>query len=381
MSDLGTPSMISKHWPALLDTTLRTVNYFIPLGYLAEARYLIDRVAAVSLRPDILPLLDKIVVRSVRQKASQLPKDPLRRQVTYLDRPISVAQEPVRVGRLFRAAAHGFSLEPIHHVANVRSDVVNSVTQVAKNFAAVDQYPVALSIGMLAAVLDSAAHGNTDDLVDQVSKFVVPDVAQIVAMTDPLSMARDLHSHGQLAACAAVLTGTLRLGALQDPQMRDMWFAMDSTLPEITPIEVKADKTLHAIPEVTTTKIEERQINAWIEDAEGPLIYGIAYKLLINIGRRRSGALATAGLPPIDWGVQEEVPILVVVSGTDFVITPRLRHILLPKLGDTAPVEFAVTPKVVSKPILRISFYLEDDFSLLEEFEVPIEAQEAKKAA
>jgi hypothetical protein len=119
----------------------------------------------------------------------------------------------------------------------------------------------------------------------------------------------------------------------------------------------------------------------WVEDADKFLTQDRTFELFINIGGLRTNALTSPTLPPIDWGIQNELPILVVLSGRDFSVKPRCRRILLPKHGDTTPVSFEITPLKTPSSTLRISFYLERELALLEEFEVPITTKPAKWAA
>ena len=156
-----------------------------------------------------------------------------------------------------------------------------------------------------------------------------------------------------------------------------------------------------------------RRINAWIEDGAPPLQTGRTYRLGINIGRLRERALASAELrEPEDWTYKRN--LLIVVSGHGFTVQPRQHNIALPRIGETEPVFFAVTPtrqcparhslyggwieasvqsiaqSFSSLPLLfgqrpqlllRISFYLACELALLQEFEIPIEVQDAARAA
>jgi hypothetical protein len=130
------------------------------------------------------------------------------------------------------------------------------------------------------------------------------------------------------------------------------------------------------LPSNSAAGSDDRHINAWIEVADGPLVKGRKYWLLVNIGQFRSEALISPVLPPIAWGNQREVPLVVMLSGVDFSVKPRLHRISLPKYGDTVPVRFDVIPLVSPVAVLRLTFYLELTLDLLAEFTVPIEIVE-----
>jgi hypothetical protein len=124
-----------------------------------------------------------------------------------------------------------------------------------------------------------------------------------------------------------------------------------------------------------------RRVNAWVEDADGPLILSRTYRFCVNVGKLRADALASAALPGIDWGERQELDILVVLGGGDFRVTPRQRPLTLPKSGDTKPVEFAIRPLVAPSALLRVSLYLAHELLLLEEFEISIRVDKAAKVA
>src|SRR5262249_47729568 len=132
-------------------------------------------------------------------------------------------------------------------------------------------------------------------------------------------------------------------------------------LKAVTPQNDEADE--HAVA---------RRINAWLEGGSPPLVRDKPVQLGVNIGARRGDALAGADLPPINWGVRNELELAVLVSGKDFKVEPRLRQFTLTKGTDSKPIHFEVTPLTEGKPILRVSLYLARELDLLEEFEIPI---------
>jgi len=78
---------------------------------------------------------------------------------------------------------------------------------------------------------------------------------------------------------------------------------------------------------------------------------------------------------------QQEVNILVVLSGDEFRVHPRRQSLTLSQSCDTKPVEFEIVPLVAVSALLRISFYLARELLLLEEFEISIPVQNAPKVA
>jgi hypothetical protein len=121
--------------------------------------------------------------------------------------------------------------------------------------------------------------------------------------------------------------------------------------------------------------------NAWVEDADGPLILNRTYKFCVNVGKLRTDALASAPLPRIDWRNQQELKILVVLGGGDFRVSPPQQPLTLSKSCDTKPVEFEIMPLVAESALLRISFYLARELLLLEEFEISVQVEHPAKVA
>src|SRR5262249_55157981 len=128
-------------------------------------------------------------------------------------------------------------------------------------------------------------------------------------------------------------------------------------------------------------RVEDRHINAWIENADAPLLEGELYTFGVNIGKLRAQALSGAKLPELHWPDTEQLALLIVLSGPDFEIQPRSVEITLPRHGDTAPAFFRIRPRKSALSLLRVSLYLARELALLEEFEIPIPVKEKLKAA
>ena len=125
--------------------------------------------------------------------------------------------------------------------------------------------------------------------------------------------------------------------------------------------------------------MEEGRINAWIEDGEPPLEIGRTYRFGINIGKLRQRALGN--LQAIEERDEKSLGILIVVGGHGFSVEPQGQSLLLPTHGDTEAVFFAITPVRRGSLLLRITLYLARELTLLEEFEIPINAQNAIRVA
>jgi hypothetical protein len=125
---------------------------------------------------------------------------------------------------------------------------------------------------------------------------------------------------------------------------------------------------------------ERRHLNAWIEDAEPPLETMRAYQLAVNVGKPREPNLASRPMGEPDFKDEAFLELLVVVGGHGFSIGRRQHTLRLPRAGDSEVVHFSITP-LVAAPLLRISLYLSSDFTLLEEFEIPVKAVAHSRAA
>ena len=126
---------------------------------------------------------------------------------------------------------------------------------------------------------------------------------------------------------------------------------------------------------------ETRSINAWIDGEQQVIAVNTAFRLGVNVGVPRSGALATETLPALDWDKADTIELLVMAGSSAFTVEPRSHKITLLPKGDTVPCYFAVTPKRSGTCNLRISFYIAVDLTLLEEFEVPLDIARETVAA
>jgi CspA family cold shock protein len=143
----------------------------------------------------------------------------------------------------------------------------------------------------------------------------------------------------------------------------------------VTALEPAAIDTVHEPVET-----EQRHVNAWIEDGEPPLETMRAYRLAVNVGKLRTDSLTSQPMPGIDFKGKDSLELLVVISGRGFSIKDHQQKLTLPRVGDSEVVHFEITP-LLETLLLRISVFLCSDLTLIEEFEIPVEAHARTKAA
>jgi hypothetical protein len=222
-------------------------------------------------------------------------------------------------------------------------------------------------------------------ILAQVLKEREPQIRSALSKND-VNAARKMvtgSTHGVDQFANAYLAGTrLLAGAVSDsPSIRKQRAAppSETVTADETAGTARTAQTAEARERARRKSTETRHINAWI--GAPPLRIDKAYRLGINIGRLREGALASAILPEPDRKDQRTLGLLIVVSGHGFTIEPRQHEIALPRRGETEAVFFAFTPTRQSGLMLRISVYLARELALLQEFEIPIEVQDAARAA
>jgi CspA family cold shock protein len=125
---------------------------------------------------------------------------------------------------------------------------------------------------------------------------------------------------------------------------------------------------------------EARHVNAWIEDGEPPLETMRVYRLAVNVGKQRTDSLTSQPLAEPDFKGEDSLELLVVVGGQGFSIRQHQQKLRLPRAGDSGVVHFEITPRIETL-LLRISVFLSSDLTLLEEFEIPVEARAQTKVA
>jgi hypothetical protein len=125
-----------------------------------------------------------------------------------------------------------------------------------------------------------------------------------------------------------------------------------------------------------------RRVNIWIVDPGSlPLEVGTTYKIGLNVGQPRSGALSSARFNEPEWKGDEAVSLTVILSGDGVQILPRLRRFNVFPTGDTGPVYYDIIPQRRDGFLLRVSIYLTREMELLQEFECPVEMLDAARAA
>lgn len=358
-----------------MDVVNQTVNFMRPAGYVAEAEYLMDRVAgAVDLYDRAFMRLRNTITNLI--DFHQLQLKPLSLELSFLDEPVSTESEQTRIDQLC------YSVEILRKnpksLPGPPTQAIVGIVSIAQTLANAQKYRAALSVGWLAKVLVARWKGDLDLYLpdwDNLGLGNRIDTADIRERTPGIAtLTRDLYSNGQYAACAALLTGTTRLLSPQEPEFAHIWSAFQETLPSSL-LETQRSSDLQPHP------VAERHVNAWIEDGDPPLETGRLYRFAVNIGKLRDQALGSSPFPILNWGDNAALAILIVVSGHGFTASPHQRQLDLPKYGETEPVLFNITPLEPNSFLLRISIYLARELTLLEEFEIPIAVKEAMKVA
>jgi hypothetical protein len=361
-----------------------TVGEMLPAGYFAEAKFLVDRVAAVPIIRKLSGLIEPL--GTVIDRAGDIR---YLDYVNYLDLPISEWSVPIsRLKEKWLIRQHVVSTEEIllvgpgRELADLPSSVVNGVVVIAESLAEVEEYRAAVSIGLLADTLDTRKQRVAESFFDRLQNYGLAYTTSAKKLGD---IADELYSRRQYAACAALLAGTTRMTGMRNQDYPDVWRAVHQILPRrFTPASTEdggQQQSKLSFRERVPMASEERHINAWVEDADVPLIKGQTYRFALNIGKLRANALSSPKLGNIDWGQNDSLTLVVLLSGSDFKVEPRYREIVLPKYGDTGSIFFYITPLKSTSATLRISLHLARELTLLEEFEIPIPIMEGARAA
>jgi multiple sugar transport system ATP-binding protein len=130
-----------------------------------------------------------------------------------------------------------------------------------------------------------------------------------------------------------------------------------------------ADEVDEAAP---SGRLPERHANAWLQDADLPLVVNTAAKVGFNIGGPRAEALASAVFTEPDWGEASQLKLLVMLWAGRATVDPAGRELSLPRDGQTDDAWFDVTPQAAGKLRLRFRVYLAAQGILLQELRVDV---------
>jgi ABC-type sugar transport system ATPase subunit len=119
-------------------------------------------------------------------------------------------------------------------------------------------------------------------------------------------------------------------------------------------------------------RLPERRANAWLRDADLPLLVNTTAVVGFNIGPPRARALASEVFPEPDWGVASNLDLLVMLWAGRATVEPAGRRLSLPRNGQTEDAEFEVTPLSGGKLRLRFRVYLAAQGILLQELRVDV---------
>ncbi|HET6194049.1 MAG TPA: ABC transporter ATP-binding protein [Trebonia sp.] len=119
-------------------------------------------------------------------------------------------------------------------------------------------------------------------------------------------------------------------------------------------------------------RLPERRANAWLQDADLPLVVNKAAKVGFNIGGPRAEAIASAVFSEPDWGEASQLDLLVMLWAGRATVEPAGRELSLPRNGQTEDISFAVTPLAAGKIRLRFRVYLAAQGNLLQELRVDV---------
>jgi multiple sugar transport system ATP-binding protein len=122
----------------------------------------------------------------------------------------------------------------------------------------------------------------------------------------------------------------------------------------------------------TDGRLPERHANAWLKDAELPLLVNKTATVGFNIGGPRAEALASAVFTDPDWGEASHLDLLVMLWAGRATVDPAGRKLSLPRNGQTGDAWFDVTPVAAGKLRLRFRVYLAAQGILLQELRVDV---------
>ena len=129
------------------------------------------------------------------------------------------------------------------------------------------------------------------------------------------------------------------------------------------------DESDDASPSV---RLPERHANAWLHDADLPLLVNKAAKVGFNIGGPRAEAIASAVFSEPNWGEASRLDLLVMLWAGRAAVDPAGRKLSLPRNGQTEDTWFEVTPLAAGKLRLRFRVYLAAQGILLQELRVDV---------
>lgn len=110
-----------------------------------------------------------------------------------------------------------------------------------------------------------------------------------------------------------------------------------------------------------------RQVNAWFEEAQQPLIVGRNYRLGVNIGSPRADSLVAVGFQEPEWGTRNEIGLVIAIHAISARVEPLWHQMLLRK-GEMEPVYFNIVPIEAGVIELYLTIFLARELTLLEEF-------------
>jgi hypothetical protein len=115
---------------------------------------------------------------------------------------------------------------------------------------------------------------------------------------------------------------------------------------------------LEVAPRLEAVEAPERMVNVWLDGAEEPLLVGRPYRVGIDVGRAREMALATRPLAEPEWEEEDELDLLIVLSGDDVQVDPPFRPAKLHRRDGMPAIFFDVTPIRGGRPEFFVSILL-----------------------
>jgi hypothetical protein len=111
-------------------------------------------------------------------------------------------------------------------------------------------------------------------------------------------------------------------------------------------------------------------VNVWLEGAEEPLRVGTAYRVAIDVGKPRDGALASEPLAPPGSAEEEELALTLVLSGKDVMVRPPVQNAVLHRRDGMKAVFFDVTLLRAGRPEFFVSVFLARELVLLQKIRI-----------
>ena len=158
-------------------------------------------------------------------------------------------------------------------------------------------------------------YGGLEEIPPQYRRKIAPEnVAKMIAVTGRAPPLTESRSDMLSSSGAPKVLLSDEEARTTDAAVRRTEKAAADSLGDFSHIDSEEE----TIPEPSVEA--PRRVNAWIEDGAPPLVPNRQYRLGVNIGKRRVGSVIGEEFGALDWGRNTTLTLMVVASGSDFVI-------------------------------------------------------------